>query len=71
MGGIREEARGHSVGLTTPVVPLLGRLAHLAKAVHLVIVKLTTTLLAHLAKAVHLGIVKLATTLLGILFQNC
>ena len=36
-GGIEEGALGHSVGLNTPVVPLLGRLAHLERAVHLVI----------------------------------
>ena len=44
-GGIREGAPGHYVGLTTLVVPLLERLAHLAGAVHLVIIRLATTLL--------------------------
>ena len=36
-GGIEEGALGHSVGLNTLVVPLLGRLAHLERAVHLII----------------------------------
>ena len=44
-GGIGEVALGHSFGLTTPVAPLLGRLAHLAGAVHLVLLGLATTLL--------------------------
>ena len=43
--GIGEGALDHSVGLTTLVVPLLGSLAHLGRAVHLVIVSLATTLL--------------------------
>ena len=42
---IGKEALDHSVGLTTLVVPLLGSLAHLGRAVHLVIVSLATTLL--------------------------
>ena len=44
-GGIGEGALDHSVGLTTLVVPLLGSLAHLGRAVHLVIFRLATTLL--------------------------
>ena len=47
-GGIGEGALDHSVGLTTLVVPLLGSLAHLGRAVHLVIFRLATTLLGNL-----------------------
>ena len=49
-GGIGEGALVHSVGLATPVAPLLGRLAHLAGAVHLVLFRLATTLLGILVQ---------------------
>ena len=43
-GGIGEGALVHSMGLATAVAPLLGNLAHLAGAVHLVLLGLATTL---------------------------